>query len=241
MTRSSLIPPSRRTSRREVDDRRGGGVSRLLAFSATSLLFLLGASPAATQEVIELEVPFPPSELDEPDGGSSTTQIVIDPADDRPRGGPPPIANLDLGDVSANNAAYLASQTVLVRVVSPRPWIPPYRIMARSLTPPAPGVGAFTTTDVGLGVINIVARNPNVNPEYDYDPRLVSKDVDDEPVFLGTIGSLTQGLPRTRLYHSRGRFNGPENSFVLVFAAGPQFYTPSPSQPMIVELAIRVP
>ncbi|MEZ5064216.1 MAG: hypothetical protein R3B81_05745 [bacterium] len=207
------------------------------------LLLALAPRAAVAQYEIEIELPDPtffgpdaPDEIRHRIGPLLAERVATDrPGEDsRPAG----IAVIDLGDLSSNNPAFLVSGWIRIRVYSPSGFFPPYRIEARALSGPVPGPGNLVPSDVGVGVIDVEAQRPRIDPDFDSDPRTAPKNVDDEPIFVGTVASLGTGFPRSRLYQTRGWYVGNYNYFTIVFAVGPQFYTPAGTQDLGVELAI---
>jgi hypothetical protein len=151
-----------------------------------------------------------------------------------------PLGTINIGEMSPRNGSPCATVTLRISIYSPLGWFPPYRIRAWSLTAVDGTLGNLNTNDVGLGIIDIVARRPRVAALYDYDPTNVGKNVDDEPLFQGTIGSLAMGGQGTTLYNTRGFYFGDWNYFTLVFAVGPQFFTPDLSWSSDIELEITL-
>jgi len=151
-----------------------------------------------------------------------------------------PLATLDMGEMSPLSPDGMIRSEVTLAITSPFGLFPRYEVTARSLTPAGGPAGSFTTADIGFGITEIVARNPRVNPPYDYDPSTVSKNVDGEPRFLGTIESLGTDPARTLLYRTRGFYFGSTNTVTLVLAVGPQFYTPTGAPLVEIELALTI-
>jgi hypothetical protein len=151
----------------------------------------------------------------------------------------PPLGTVDLGQLSPTNPATYAAGTITIQVRSPAGWFPPYQIEARTQGPSSPGGGDFLTSDVGMGVLNVVGANPVINPRFNYDPRLAPKNVDDEPIFQGTVATLPPNPPRLWLYRTQGFWVGQWNSFVLAFAVGPQFFAPSGPESMRIQVMVR--
>jgi len=151
-----------------------------------------------------------------------------------------PLGDVPLGELSPSTGLAWKAGNLTVMITSGGIF-PNYRVWARSLTALDGTPGRFNTRDVGLGIFNVVARNPLINPTYDYDPSSVAKDVDGEPVFRGTIASL--GLvapPGTLLYRTRGVMFARSNQFTLRFASAPQFYSVG-SSAMQIEITLSVP
>lgn len=151
-----------------------------------------------------------------------------------------PLASLDMGEMSPLNPDGMIRSEVTLAITSPFGFFPRYEVSARSLTAPGGPVGSLITADIGFGITEIVARNPRVNPTYDYDPSTVPKNVDDEPQFVGTIESLGTDPARTQLYRTSGFYIGSTNTVTLVFAVGPQFYTPTGAPMVEVEIALTI-
>ncbi len=209
--------------------------------------------PAGAQSEIEIVLPEPgPDQW--PDGdGRHRVRIEIGGVEaDRlaPGDGPgspvvtapgpraPELARLDLGELSPQNGEWLSSQYVRVRIHSPWGFFPPYRITARRVPTGGGGPGDLSPRDVGMGVTRVRARNPVLDPRFDYDPRNVSKDVDDVPRFRGTLANLATGLPPTELFRTTRYGFGQSNEFWLAFVVGPQFFTPDPSSDFSIELTV---
>ena len=158
----------------------------------------------------------------------------------RPGDNPIPIGVVPLGELSPLNPSQFTSGTVRIRIFSPWSFFPPYQISGRLISTTAGGAGDLRAEDVGLGVTRIRARRADINPQFDYDPSTVGKDVDDVPLFLGTVGSLGSSASRTLLYRTPSFASGRYNSFTLVFAVGPQFFSPNGIEDMAIELAITI-
>lgn len=220
---------------RRANERRGGSRSRLSAFRVVVVL-VAGAGPASAQSEIVLELPGEPGPI--PSGFEEHVfEIEIDP-NRLPQNGLL-LTEVDLGELSPTTPVAYASGTIQVAVRSPWGFFPPYQIEARARTAISSGAGDFTTQDVGMGISNVIAANPVVNPQFDYDPTLAPKDGDDEPLFQGTIASLPLTPPRMWLYRTEGTFAGTWNYFLLTFAVGPQFYSPTGEERMRVEIVLR--
>jgi hypothetical protein len=130
----------------------------------------------------------------------------------------------NLGELSASNPATYASQTIRLNVSAGGAPIPRYRVLIRVLSPLSPPPGSLAPSDVGAGVTNLVACNPLLNPLFAPDPRTAPKNGDDVPLFTGDLGDCTAGP--VELYRSRCRGPLRVHSFTLVWAVGPQFFTP---------------
>ncbi len=194
------------------------------------------AAPASAQAEYLITLTGPPGEAP-PDLEAQVIDIEVSREELARRSALPPF-DVDLGQLSPLNPASYATGTIVIRVFSPWGWFPRYEMQARARTA-ATGGGNFTTTDVGMGVLNVVGANPIVNPSFDYDPRLSPKNIDDEPLFQGTVGTLPLSPPLMLLYRTQGFYMGAWNSFLLVFAVGPQFFTPTGAESMQIQLRLR--
>jgi hypothetical protein len=230
------VVPARRPS---FPEERGGSRGRLSLFVAVVAPLVLGLVPgtptAGAQSEIVIELPDPgrpPAEVE-----AQVVEIEVD----RSQLGRamPPLGEVPLGQLSPTNPARYASGTIMIRVRAPAGWFPPYTIEARTLSPGPPGTGDFTKSDVGMGVMSVVASNPVINPRFNYDPRVAPKNADDVPIFDGTVATLPPNPPRLWLYRTQGFFIGQWNSFILAFAVGPQFFAPSGPETMRIEVAVR--
>lgn len=155
-----------------------------------------------------------------------------------PPPGPVPLAILNVGELSPLRSQEYGTRTVNIRIVSPWGFFPPYELSARALTPSDPGPGNLSAADFGFGLRVNNVRSLNINPLYDYDPSTVAKNIDGEPMFLGTIESLGLGLPRTPLYRTTQWQRGRTHVVRLTFAVGPQFFTPTNSEIVSIEIAV---
>ncbi len=210
-----------------------------LSFLVTGVvaLAIIVGGPAGAQMVVVVDFPGEPGEIPE-EIREQVFEIEIDPRQlERSAAPPPPTA--DLGQLSPINPSNYATATVLVEIRSPRGFFPPYRVEGRGRTAIAPGAGDFTTHDVGMGLTNVVAANPIINPRFDYDPSTSPKNIDDEPLFQGTVATLPLTPPRLWLYRTGGWFIGTSNTFLLNFAVGPQFFSPTGAETMRIQIAVR--
>lgn len=207
---------------------RGGGLRPLSALFLTALLIALPGRLAATdyqEAVFELVLPDP--EL----SGDRTVSTLLPPVD---------LGTINMGEYSALNAADFAGGRIRIRIRSGSFFFPPYRIWARVLTPNDLTPGNFNTFDIGMGVQRIRAGAHVVNPTYDYDPETVPKDIDEVPVFLGTVGGLGFSPPYMELYHTTGFNVGRTNRFDLVFAVGPQFFSVDSLEGVVIEIGVSI-
>ncbi len=206
---------------------------------AAFVILLTGAAPIEAQSEITLVLPTPGPGISIPDSIKVRINLHfgIDPGDGA---APPSLGTVNLGELSPINLSGFASGTIRIRIYSPFGFVPPYTVRARTFIPPDRTVGNFNTNDIGMGIRGIVASLPRVNGNYDYDPRLVGKNIDDEPNFAGTVGGLPTGSRGHRLYRTRGWYVGRWNYFTLVFAVAPQFYTPSASVDAVLELELML-
>ncbi len=235
------------------------------ARSLGSALFVLGvvlagsfaaAPKVQAQAEFTIVLPRPPSnDQDGPWGeansGTGPVPVAIgDRLDDRGgvegRGSgqqyaPPPsrgneIARLDFGELSSAGGQWMSTAFVRVRIFSPWGFFPPYRVSARMLRPDPEERGDLRGADFGFGVTRVRARRPILNPIFDYDPRDATKDIDDVPIFQGTVEDLGTGLPRTELFHTNQFGPGRWNEIRIAFAVGPQYFTPSAAENLVIEL-----
>jgi len=191
------------------------------------------AARAQTQIVIEL-----PGDAERPSPDVEEHTFEIDVNRSRLERAVLPPGEVPLGQLSPTNPATYAAGTIMIEVRSPGGFRP-YQVEARTLGPSSPGTGDFLASDVGMGVMNVVGANPVINPRFNYDPRLAPKNVDDEPIFDGTVATLPPHPPRLWLYRTQGFWVGQWNSFVLAFAVGPQFFAPSGPESMRIQLTVR--
>ncbi|NNE10326.1 MAG: hypothetical protein HKN20_17330 [Gemmatimonadetes bacterium] len=194
----------------------------------TALLVVSPGRLAATdlQEAL-FELVLPDPEL----SGDRTVSAVLPPVD---------LGTIAMGEYSALNAADFASGRIRIRIRSGSFYFPPYRLWARVLTPHDPTPGNFNTFDIGMGIQRIRAGAHVVNPNYDYDPETASKDIDEVPIFPGTVGALGFSPPYTELYRTTGFHVGRSNRFDLVFAVGPQFYSFDSLEGVVIEIGVTL-
>jgi hypothetical protein len=149
------------------------------------------------------------------------------------------LGNIGLGNISPlDPAAYIWSE-IRIRIHSSGGRVPPYQLVASAVTPPDPGSGGITTTDVGMGVTQVKACDPVINPLFDHDPRTAPKDVDGIPQFPGTIGSLPVGGAGMPVYSSDCIHSRRVHFFTIIFAVAPQFFTPAGSVDLDVLLTLE--
>ncbi len=190
----------------------------LSAPSEFDLVFVL------TEDMMPAEFPEDVRDLDDLDGEVAG------------RGGGTPLGTINLAELSPLNMADFAAGRVRVAIYSPWGYIPRYRINGQISAAMISGPGDISLSDYGAGVADVVARQPQINNSYDYDPSDVGKNGDDEPAFQGTLQGLSMG--GDELYRTRGSFFGSWNYFTLIVAVGPQFFTPTGTIPVSVELQI---
>lgn len=150
------------------------------------------------------------------------------------------LGSVGLGDLSPLNPAAYVSSEIRIRIHSSGGPIPPYRLVASAVVPPDPGSGGITTTDVGLGITDVKACDPVINPIFDHDPRTAPKDADGIPQFPGTIGSLPAGGGGETLYASDCTHSRRVHFFTIIFAVAPQFFTPAGSVDLDVLLTLEM-
>jgi hypothetical protein len=195
----------------------------------------LGIPIARAQSELVIELPDPgrpPADIE-----AQVFEIEVDRSQLERAALPP--GEVALGQLSPTNPATYAAGTITIQVRSNSGFFVPYAVEARTLGPSGSGNGDFMTSDVGMGVLNVVAANPVINPRFNYDPRLAPKNVDDEPIFDGTVATLPPNPPRLWLYRTQGFWVGQWNSFVLAFAVGPQFFAPSGPESMKIQVSVR--
>ena len=194
-----------------------------------AFLLLGGAAPAHAQREITIVLP-------ESGGRESVTLDLMAQA------APPPDHHFDviavLDELSPINLQPFETSRVKVKILSPWGDFPPYELGARVLNLPDPSSGDLLPSDVGVGVFKVTANSAVVNPLFDYDPSTVGKNIDGEPIFQGTLASLTDTLPGTPFYETRKRHPGALHNLWLDFAVGPQFYTPGPTASLTIELYV---
>ncbi len=210
---------------------RGGGLRPLSALFVPALACVLALAPGrlAADDYVEalFELVLPDPEL----SGDRTVSTVLPPVD---------LGTINMGEYSALNAADFAGGRIRIRIRSGSFYFPPYRLWARVLTPNDPTPGNFNAFDIGMGVQRIQAGAHVVNPDYDYDPATVLKDIDEVPIFLGTVGSLGFSPPYTELYHTTEFRVGRNNRFDLVFAVGPQFFSVDSLEGVVIEIGVTI-
>ena len=91
-----------------------------------------------------------------------------------------------------------------------------------------------------MGVTRVRARDPILDPRFDYDPREALKDIDDVPRFQGPLAHLATGLPGTELFRTTRYGFISSNQFWVAYAVGPQFYTPESSHNFAIELVVEL-
>jgi len=146
---------------------------------------------------------------------------------------------VNVGELSPLQSRDMASRHVNVRIVSPWGLFPPYEVSARVIASPDPDSGNISPEDYGVGA-RTNANHAVIDPQFDYDPSLVSKDIDDRPRFLGTLDTLGPGLPRTPIYRTTRFQRGQSHVMRLTFAVGPQFFTPTDAEIITIEIAVAI-
>ncbi len=202
------------------------------------MLGLWGTSVAVAELGPVLVLPEPPGPPPKPPAGFDGEIVVL--PDDLAETGTAriPLGTVELGELTPGVGVPWVREETTIAIYSPFGYFPRYRLTARSLTPAGGPVGAFTTADIGMGITDPVGRAPRINPDYDYDPSTVAKNADDEPLFVGTVQSLGPFIPGTEILRMRGFYWGSWNYFTLIFAVGPQYFTPGPSQVVQLELEL---
>lgn len=189
-------------------------------------LGVVSAAPARAQEpelpAIEVD-PDPGSGIEVRQESPGSVRLTIAPDRDllSPTG---KLGTPTLGEFSPNNPASYVSQTIGLKVTAGGGTIPRYRLLMRVLSPLSVPAGSLAAGDVGAGVQAVVACNPQVNANFTPDPRTAPKNVDGVPIFVGDLGDCTAG--NVEVFRSRCRGGLRTHSFTLVWAVGPQYFTP---------------
>ncbi len=169
------------------------------------------------------------------DAGPGSVRLILTRERDllRPTG---TLGSTNLGELSPLNLATYAWRTAAFRVHAGGGPIRPYRVTVRVLSPLSVPAGNLAPRDVGFGVTDIRSCSEVVNPIFAGDPRTAPKNGDGIPLFAGDLGDCTGGAQELfRTGCSSGRRT---HFFTLVWAVGPQFFTPQ--SPIAVEVLLTL-
>jgi hypothetical protein len=191
------------------------------------LSLALLSSPAIPTETPEIIVtPEPGGGVEVRKIGPNQVQLLMRQERQtlRPQG---TLGSVGLGELSPlNPVAYVWSE-IRIRIHSRGGPIPPYRLVASAVAPPGSSPGGITHADVGMGITQVNACDPIINPIFDQDPRNAPKDVDGIPQFTGTLGDLPLGGSGATIYSSDCSHSRRVHFFTIIFAVAPQFFTPA--------------